>query len=261
MPTRSQTPQIAWDLDPGFGQPVWNNATSRGGGGGGGMDLNDLLMANQYGSFLNFPGAMNDAMGQMYGVNQGNQQASLYTKALQAQLQAMLGSAAYGAYGDIGSGYMQRLQQNDLLNNPLYAEQVRGNLGTSIAQIQNKGMLDAINAKGSIARDLFGSMMGAFGGSLGGGGGLRGFEATDGSGMKAMLPAASSGSPVPQPATTGAAPVPTQPVTGAAQTPAVGGNLTPNMFAQPSGRSGGQANPALEMSRKYLMDYLARGGR
>lgn len=223
------------------------------------MDLNDLLMANQYGAFLNYPTAMQGAMNQMGGVNAANQQASLYTKALQAQLQGLLGSAAYGAYGDIGSNYVNRLMQNDMLTNPLYAEQVRGNLGTSIAEIQNKGVLDAINAKGTIARDLFGSLSGMFGGAMGGGGGLRGFEATDGSGMKAVLPTQSSGSPIPQAATTGMAPVPAQPVTAAAAPQAYSGPQTPNYFA-PRGQPAG-VNSGIDMSRKYLMDYLARGGR
>lgn len=227
--------------------------------GGGGMDLNALLAANQYGSFLGFPGAMQGAMAQMGGVNAANQQASLYAKALQAQLQAMLGTAAYGAYGDIGSAHVGRLTQNDYLNNPLIAEQIRGNLGTSIAQIQNKGVLDAINAKGAIARDLFGSFMGGAGGFGRGGGGLRGFEATDGSGMKAMLPTQSSGSPIQQPATTGYAQVPAQPVTPQAPAPMQGGVQTPNYFARQQPRQ--PVNTGLDQSMQYVMDYLARGGR
>lgn len=251
MPTRSQQAVIDWDY--GYGGASDNSGASA-------MNPLEAYTLQQY---MNFPAALQSAMGQMYGVNAGNQQAKLYNNALNAQLAGLLGTAQWDAYGQMGQGYMQRLLQNDLLSNPLYAEQVRGNLGTEIAKLQNQGALDAISAKGQIAKDLFGSFMGSFGGAFGGGGGgLRGFEATDGSGLRAVLPTQSAGTPVPQQATTGAAPVPAMPTAPTAQAPMpqpTGG--TPNYFAGGGAARSGGSNPAHAMSIKYLQDYLARGGR
>lgn len=253
--TPSQQAQVDWTEQnfsaPNYSQPNWNYSN---GGGGGGMGINDYTLQ----SWMDYPNQLQNAMAQMYGVNRGNQNAQLFNNQLNAQLLATLGQAQWGAYGDIGSGYMDRLKQNDYLSNPLVAEQVRGNLGTSIQSLENQGMLDAIKAKGQIAKDLFGSFTGMFGGSMGGsGGGLRGFEATDGSGMRAALPTQSSGSPVPQAGTTGYAPVPAQPVTQQYAMQPAQAQVAPNRFAP----NEGNGNPGHQMAIKYLQDYLARGGR
>lgn len=182
------------------------------GGGGGGYSILDQLggslMGNQLGAYLNFPGAMQGAMGQMQGINQGNQQATLYNNALNSQLgQAnILGNsnimqALINAQGQIG---VQR-EANNVMNNPLWQEQMRGNLGTSVADAQGRNALALMQAKGGIAKDLLGGLGGLFGGVGGNAASiLQGFTNSDGS-QQAHLGApapAQAGNPAMQPAAT-----------------------------------------------------------
>lgn len=164
------------------------------------------LLNNQLGSYLNYPNAMQGAMGQMWDVNQSNQQAKLYNNSLNANLgiaqmqaNALRDQAAYGAYGQIGSGYMNRLTQNDLLTNPLYAEQVRGNLGTAIQELENKGLLDLERERSGQRRETLAALTGLLGNLFPGGmsvgqSGLGGFTGTGG--QAAVLPNA-QGAPQP----------------------------------------------------------------
>lgn len=226
-------------------------------------DIGNLLNTNQLGAYLNFPNAMNGAMGQMWNVNSANQNASLYNNAIQAQLQGMLGASANNAYGAIGSQYVDRLKQNDYLTNPLIAEQIRGNLGTEIARIQNQGLLDVENARTQQKQATLQSLMGMLGqlfpGGLavgGGGGGLRGFTGTDG--QSAILP---GGAPPAQAPVAQGQINPPAPQAAPANAPPQGDiNRLAQMFQPQQQRGGGGMNPALAMSRNYMDQYRGRMG-
>lgn len=237
----------------------WNQGGS-GYGASPMYDMGSLLMGNQLGSYLGFPGAMQGAMNNMFGVNAANQNASLYNNAIQAQLQGILGASANNAYGNIGSQYVNRLTQNDLLNNPLYAEQVRGNLGTTIQELQNKGLLDLENVRSQQKQATLQSLMGMLGqlfpGGLNvGGGGIKGFMGTGG--QSAILPSAQP----PQQAPIAQGNVNPQPQqAGPANAPAPGDiNRLAQMF-NPRAQAGGKPNPALAMSRNYMDQYRGMMG-
>lgn len=217
-------------------------------GGGGGYDMVNLLgsslMGNQLGSYLNFGNNLQGAMGQMQNINQGNQQAKLYNNALNSQLgQAnILGNsnimqALINAQGNIG---VQR-EANNVMNNPLWQEQMRGNLGTSVADAQGRNALALLQAKGGIAKDLLGGLGGLFGGVGGNAASiLQGFSNADGS-QQASLGGgapAPAGNPAAQPAATQQA----QP-----------GALQP--YLQQISARGGQSQ---QPWREYLQSYQAQ---
>lgn len=218
-------------------------------------DVNPL-MAQAYGSYLGFPGQMQNAMGQMYQVNQGNQQAKLFNNNLNAQLgQAgmLAGSnilqALYGAQAQLGVADLQRRAQTDMFSNPLFQEYIRGNLGTSVADAQGRNALAQINAKGQIAKDLFGSMSGILGGAFGGVGGgaagiLQGFQSADGS-QSAQLPGRAAAPASFSPASPAAQPAATQQEQPGAMQP---------YLQQISARGGVNPQPW----RQYIADYMAQ---
>lgn len=264
MPLQSQQPQVNWDMQ--YSQPQWNYSGGGYSGGGGGMygyGMQDALMGNQINAYLNFPNAMNNAMSQMFAVNQGNQAASLYNNQLNAGLgQAQMLSesnimqALLQAQAQLGTAALQNQGQTDMLANPMFQEYLRGNLGTSVADAQGKNNLAAIQAKGSIAKDLFGSMSGLFGGMGGVGAGaaniLQGFQSADGS-QRATMPGATAApqmyggsNPAMQPAAT------QQEQPGAMQS-----------YLQQIGARGGvgqqaQAGAAAQPWKQYLQDFMAQ---
>lgn len=201
------------------------------------------LTAGQLGAYTQYPMAMNQAMNQMWGVNQANQNAKLFNNNLNAQLgqAGILGQsnalqALYNAQAQLGVADLQRRAQTDMFSNPLFQEYIRGNLGTAIADAQGKNALAQIQAKGGIAKDLFGSMAGLFGGALGGGVGggaagiLQGFQSADGT-QGAALPGASL--------------------------PAAGGNYSP---ASPASQPAATQQEQPGAMQPYLQQISARGG-
>lgn len=240
-------------------QPVYNwnpNSGSR-----GGMDIGSILSGNQLGAYLNFPQMLQGAMGQMGAINASNQNAQQNNNYMNMQLmiQKMLSDAAvqqslYGAQGQLGvQGLINQGQQN-LLNNPNWLETQRGNYGTSIQELQNKGLLSLQQAKNQGAMGLIDKLVGS-GGLFSGLGGmssaLRGFTSEDGS-QRASLPQAqvqSSASPVQQGGASAGAAVP--------QMPTPMPQMQPNQAALPTNRFAGTPTPS---GREYLLDYMKRMG-
>lgn len=183
------------------------------------MDLLDLIQQGQqqdtpydqqWNAFANFGNSMNNAMGQMWGVNAANQQAKLYNNSLNSQLgqanmlaNSNIMQALLDAKARIGVADLQNQGYQQMMNNPLWQEQMRGNLGTSVADAQGRNALALLQAKGGIAKDLLGGLGGLFGGVGGGAANvLQGFSSADGSQQARLGAPAPAGNPAAQPAAT-----------------------------------------------------------
>lgn len=255
MPLPSQLPMTNWNPNPGGYLP--NGQGGQNMYGGSGINLADMIQGNQLGSYLGFGGQMQDAMNQMWNVNRSNQQASLYNNNLDMQMgqaNALANSnilqALYDAQARLGVADLQNVGQQQLLNNPLYQESIRGNLGTNVADAQGRNALALMQAKGGIANDLFSKLGGFFGGGTGGIGGnaasiLQGFSSPDGS-QSAMLPQRAGAGAAPAAATNPAA-------TPAATQQAQPGAMQPYL-QQISARGGMSQQPW----REYLQNYMAQ---
>lgn len=219
-------------------QPVfnWNPGAA---GQGGGMygyanfgNMADALMGNQLGGYLNFGGNLQNAMSQMAMMNLANQQAKLFNNRLNADLgqtsmnsNAVIQAALARALGDVGSAREGRLGISDQLNNPVYQEYLRGNSGVNVANAQNQGALQRIQALPGVLNSLGGIF------NLGGtGGGLLGFQGSGG--QSATLPQAGSAT---QMAVNAARPLPQQ-----AEQTATGSPVINQALAALAGR---QRNP------------------
>lgn len=150
---------------------------------------NPLMEAAAYQQLYGYPsfaGAMQGAMGQMWNVNQANQQAKLFNNSLNSQLgqtntmaNALMQQALANAYGNIGSAWQQRQGMLDQLNNPTMKNYLEGNSGVAVANAQNAGALARLQQLPGLLSSL-GGLFGLGGTGGGGGGGLLGFVGSGG---------------------------------------------------------------------------------
>lgn len=218
-------------------------------GGAPMYDMASLLMGNTLGSYLNFPNAMQNAMGQMGMFNLANQQAKLFNNSLNTRLgessqmaNALMQQALANAYGNIGSAWQGRQGMLDQLDHPTMKNYLEGNSGVAVANAQNSGALARLQQLPNILSSL-GNIFG-LGGGGGGGGGLLGFVGSGG--QSAVLPQ--------QPTATNMAVEASKPLPQQAQQTAVGQPAVNRSLAAMA-----QPNRGITDGRDYLNRYLGIG--
>jgi hypothetical protein len=108
--------------------------------------LFDALLGGQLGAAAGFGPGLQGAMGQMWQVNQANQQAELYNAGLQQQMDML--NAQLAAAQNMQSKQLGQSQQNQALS--------------ALAQLANTKQL------GGVLSNMFGGLTGAMGGLFGG---------------------------------------------------------------------------------------------